>query len=399
MNNLGFANMANAINRREEGESALSWKTRSDYWANALSEDGLSLNPIIGTGGIPKDFSCANTVDGVAGLGTPTINSLNMADSTAIYEYYLEVIIDDITANYNHPVFQCGATATAVAGIFLLKYRDVGGYTLYLGDGTSRDIRSVVAAYFKNGLNKILIRINCATKGVYVNINGVEDTYTHSVGNLLNNSGKVFCIGINSASNFHLSPVYFYFKKNELVLEEYLFDSPMFDGAKYVYRDLRGTSDYFSIASPPIKQSLINKYKSGFRLFVQRRINEPDLYCPIPLDLLTDVTSLSEYEYLGTILPNQIGYHIFDYIEMPDLPIFDTTSRTYWKASIENDPFYVGGTAGKERYFHMNWLNYTWLNAHIEDDYLYKIVTRNIIKTSELMDDAYFQLKDLILVK
>ncbi len=54
---------------------------------------------------------------------------------------------------------------------------------------------------------------------------------------------------------------------------------------------------------------------------------------------------------------------------MPDLPIFDTTSRTYWKVSIEDDPHYVGGTVGRERWFHKTWLDFDWIDTHIEDAY------------------------------
>ena len=371
------------------------WESRSDYWVDALSSDGLSLVPRIGTGGSPKDFACAKVeLDGTE-LGSTLTNSLQMPDSTAIYEYYLETVLNAI--NDSKVIVWNGASSGAGAGIRFVSVNTA--VTISISDGATRVNVTSPTNVLQVGLNKILVRFNCPTKDVYINVNGIESNEAHGcAGTLLYSYAKIFSIGDNGDSKWQ-QPIYFYLKKNDVIISEYIFSNPEVNDENYIYRDLNGTTDYFSTTTAPEKHNLINKFKNGYKIYVQRRLSEDDWYKCIPLDAYTVDVTQSGYELLGTIDATEIGYKTFAYIEMPDLPIFDTSNRTYWKESIEADDYYVGDVEGKERYFHMSWLNYTWLNVHIAYDYLYKVVARNIIKTAAGMDDTYFQLKDLILAK
>ena len=364
---------------------------KMDLWSSGLS--GLTLAGAVG-GGQPvlKDFSVLK-LTGNAGATTSSLlqaaNSFNMLDNTATYEYYLECVIPTIDQGTKSIMY----SQAHGLGMDIRGGADAGGWYIYIRDylGASYGIdgRTAGRKALVAGKNTIKVTINCATKAVTVAINAYSETFIHNINNLLGVAGEYFRIG---QTTIELLPVYFKFSVNGVAASEFIFSQQTFQVGKISattgdFYDMVGSSIFQVLGTTSGKlyqkywstQSVINPYKNGYDLYWgQGTIDGVKVN---PINALGASKNVENYAHFYTVLPTKIGYHICEYLQMPDLPIFDTTNRTYWKAAITSDPYYVGAIAGKERYFHKSWLDFAWITSHIEDAYLglfyVKIKTHN----------------------
>jgi hypothetical protein len=373
------------------------WTTRSLFWADKLSADGLNLDPKVGTGGILKDFICseiANVADYLV-HGQPGV--LSMTDNTATYEYYYEFIIADKSEVAYKNLITNGATADTTKGFMLRMY--ISRLTMVVCDGSARQnlITADGTDLFLVGLNKVLLRFNCPAKTIYVNINGTEINWSHTLaGTLIGDASIYFYVGNSGASCKFQKPIYLTVTKNSIITHEFIFtDRRNITTLDYYYETIAGIASFRVTKDKVSTQSLINPYKDGYNIYVKRKYNTfPDEIYISPKGEGGGVVP-SGYDFLETITTDDLGYDECNYIELPDLAIFDTTDRTYWKVAIEADPYYLG--AGYERWFHKSWLNFTWLNTYLEDDYKYRIVIRNVYKTGLGMSNYLSRVNDIIL--
>ena len=129
-----------------------------------------------------------------------------------------------------------------------------------------------------------------------------------------------------------------------------------------------------------------------------RGIDGVDRYIPFPIGVHGELL-LTGYDFIKRFTETEIGRHLCNYIEMPNLAIFNTTNRTYWKAAITSDPKYVGGTAGKERWFHTSWLNWTWIDTYIEADYKYLFFVKAVNAVDNYITDQPIKFEGILLGK
>ena len=368
-----------------QGSTGINWSSywaqlndagKIDYRATGIESDGLSLTAPVGSGGSLKQLPCMSiaraTNDIVSCDGT---GGLLMTDANAIYEFYLETIIESHEANARGDIF----STNAFLGPNGWSFRSYGpGFYLEIKDtdGTYA-CNQIAGTYFVLGLNIIKITFNIPTKAVTVVINGASYAFTHNRANVFDLAPRNLSLGSAGANTKTQKPVYLKISKDDVITNEYVFGEAVKVQGNVLYRvfDTVGSVNFIASVAPQLAvQDLANPFKSGYDLFwnedtmryrdltpknVFGNSNNPNII----------FRAAGSFPFFRSLEINDLGYHMLGYIEMPDLPIFDTTSRTYWKVETEADPYYVGGTAGRERWFHRTWLDFDWINTHIEDDY------------------------------
>lgn len=336
--------------------------SKVDYLANALN--GVELQTDKGSGGSLKQLPCCNILTGTRLTGAT--DSLLMLDGNATYEFYLETILDTLPSSLTTLISTYSPTVKG----WKLEVLN-GGFYLNVRDTATENFNQAAGNYFKVGLNTIKITFNLPTKEITVNINDVIYTCTHSKANVFDVSGNLITIG-----DVAQKAVYYRLKKNGTVIHELILGDLVDTLGASVYRvyDLVESGIYLTFPYTNAKdyQDLCNPYKNGYDLYwIDDTLDYRGVMPKCALG--TSVNPKYLYDFTGdiplfkSVSANEIGYHIINYIELPDFPICDVTNRTYWKVSIESDPYYVGGTTGRERWFHQTWMNFTFIDTHIED--------------------------------
>jgi hypothetical protein len=344
------------------------------YEIKLSSLNNISVENERGMNATLKDFS---VLDCTQGSYLHQNDGFNMTDPTAIYEFYFEGVINDIaqgtTTLFNNETH----------GITFQLRSDMGdgGWYMYITDvdGNLDGVDGRSNGDIIVGYNYVKITLNLDTKEITINVNGNITEHTHTNANkILGTVGKYFRVGSIVTK---MNPIYFYFKKNDSILNEYIFselclDGEYKDGKRRDIIDLVGEK-YFNIVGAVngidrIKifttQSYKNPFRNGYDLYWNQGTLDYLRVSPINSNGISK--NPENYKLFQRVTNDKIGYHIFEYIEMPNYDIFDTTNRKYWKISIESDKYYVGNIIGKERWLHKSWLNYNFLNEHIESDYL-----------------------------
>jgi hypothetical protein len=224
-----------------------------------------------------------------------------------------------------------------------------------------------------------------STKQVTINLNDNTEIYTHSRGNDIGaRNTATLLFGSTGTDQIELTPLYFKRSKNGTVDKEffsYPFSPTGVRWDTFNTVDAKTTSDAVLQLFYQTTQNQTLVMDGGYNVYAKPYPDQTVRFVPVG-SYGEDNYLLDDYILLDTVLPSELGVTPFNYIEAPNLPIFNTSDRAYWKASIEADANYVGGTAGKERWFHHSWINFTWLNTHIEDAYKYMIAVRNqLVKT------------------
>jgi len=397
MPGIGGVTISPLINLGARRSGLSAYKSKMDFWAEGIN--GIeTVNKVGSETAKLKEFPAILINDDGTAFYTSIAagTNLNMTENK-VYEYNFIIVISATSASYRY-VWKNGAGNDSNPGTQLRIYNK--GFYLTLGDGAARqNISQTAGNYFQVGLNVMKITFNLPTKAISFDINGNTYSTTHSLsGNILGSGSNAFALSNNLAgSGLKEKFVYLNFKKEGTVINEYIFDRK---GA-YIYDQMGGIDLFVSnIFTEDSTQDLVNPYVNGYDIYVHRENVFGIDYKIVPRGLNGQITNPFDtalYEHFAGVNKNQFGLYTCNYVELPDLPIFDTTSRTYWKSSIESDPYYVGGTAGKERWFHISWLNYAWINAHIETSYLYLFFSVSTIKSSDSTDDVNFITKDLVL--
>lgn len=378
-----------------------------DMWSNTINADGLTLSGSVGTGGVLKGFPCLSMTKENSDEIYGADNSFLMLDQTAIYEHYLETIFESFPTNLRGDVI----TSYLVSGNNgFLFYSYNTGYFLNVKNGTTQeslDKRS--AGVFVVGLNKIKLTFNLPTKTATININGTSFDYTWALTGVLDVAGQRLQIG-NGSNSRTQKPIYYRMSKNGVPIKEFVLGDiykPKYQ-AYYIIHDLIGSVPMALSSTTLITkttQDLANPYKYGYDLYW---IDDTMKYQAVsPVNSLGTSKNPStwgngtydSFQLFKRVLATEIGYHIVNYVQMPNLSIFDTTNRTYWKAAITSDPYYVGATAGKERYFHKTWFDFDWIEAHIETAYkgLFYVVSNQQKATGQY--NIKTKLNDIVLFK
>lgn len=348
-----------------------------DFRATGIESDGLTLTSPVGSGGALKQLPCISIDSTTSHL--LAVGKCICDDAEAVFEYHLIYVIEDLQAGSTTDIID-----TRKAGAFGFNFHREGAtargyyFSVTNGGGTWSALNKLSATYFNVGLNDVKININMTTRLITITVNGNIDSYTHTIDNFLQISTDSFMIGTTNAK---MKLLYFTFKKDDVITDEIIFDNLYGPDGTYgkVYDCKNTTKKILESGSPPAfasisTQDLFNPYLNGYDLYWIEDTLKYQAVSPINSDgtsfnpnLWDDGSQDGAFTLFKRILSTELGYHILNYVEMPDLPIFDTTSRTYWKASIESDPYYVGGTAGRERWFHKTWLDFDWIDDNIED--------------------------------
>lgn len=301
----------------------------------------------------------------------------NMVDVLSTYKFTYEFLINKtVEATYS----LCGGQDTYGFG---MQIRTGGTWILYFKDklGAIQSLNGLAFSDFVVGYNKMELTFDLPSKTVSATVNGHTLSIVHTLDSQLGLDGKYF--RFFSGATDSIEPLYFKFSENLSVLAEYIFSEQSLMSDKITttsvrddFKNLIGGSNsiYFVGTVGGVtygkyfkNQDIANPFKFGYDLYWNQ--NARDYLRVNPINSLGDSINEAGYALLKRVLPNELPYHVFEYLQMPDLPIFDTSDRLYWKVAIEADPMYVGGIAGKERYFHKTWLNFNWINSYIEEDY------------------------------
>ncbi len=380
--------------RRNDLPSLKSYTSQMSFWANGLESDGLTLTSPVGSGGALKELSCLRLINTY--LQAPSMNTL---DESATYKF---------TFVFQLPSFPTAGAYILLApqskGIILQLYNTItpGGWYIKINDSTTGvyniDGRSL--DWLTIGVNVIEITINCATKAVAVKINGNTGNYTHNVSNLVSGV-NYYRIG---ATNMSVDPIYFRLDKNGVAQHEYIFSYRTLgvgsiEGTTYQFDDLITDTNAMQIypsANTKVftTQSGYNPFRNGYKVMWNQ--GGLDYLKVHPISSNGTWKNRENYQILHTVEAGKIGYHVCEYIEMPNEAIFDTTNRTYWKSSITSDPYYVGGTAGKERYFHRTWLDWSWIDQHIETAYKGQVYIRLKKKHVASQEPVIVEINDIV---
>ncbi|HLP86338.1 MAG TPA: hypothetical protein VK153_00445 [Candidatus Paceibacterota bacterium] len=340
---------------------------KMDLWSNGLN--GVDLINEVGTGGKLVDLPCIELIATNDRI-TATDASFTMFEN-GIYEYYVEFTLSALPVGPEYIIYN-GNLAVTDNGFDVRIYG--AGFYSQVCDGTARfTVDQRAGTYFVVGLNTVKLTFNTSAKTIEYNINGTIYNATHTLaGTILGKVTNAIFLGRTPSAAVKAKFIYFKTTKNSVVTHEYVFGSIFTQGiiAGNYNKDLVGGVDIriITVASNPIStQNYRNPYRNGYDLYW----NETALRYGAPVAInCNGISANADADALiKRVSINEIGYHIISYIQLPDLPIFNTTNRTYWKNSIESDPYYVGNTAGKERYFHKTWLNCDWINSHIQDAY------------------------------
>lgn len=384
---------------------------KMDLRLSGIDTDGLSLIGDIGSGGALKQLPALSIARATGDIFGGAGDDLLMLDGAATYEYKLETVFDSFE------------TATDKRIIISNNVGEFGGWMLYMNTAIGFKITVIDTFYgdwdnmedidhhlddcFVLGLNTISVKFNLATKGITTTINGNVYNDTHHRDNIFNKTGDYILLGAGAATKTQKA-VTLKMLKNDVPIHEYILGETyvVAGGSLLQVNDLIGNiTMYWQEGSPSgTTQDLLNPYKNGYDLYwIEDTLNYQAVS---PINSLGtsknpstwgNSPQVKDFDLFKRILPTELGYHILNYIEMPDLPIFDTTDRTYWKVSIESDPYYVGGTAGRERWFHKTWLDFDWIDLHIETAYRYLFFAK--LKQQKATGQTYIKTKvdDIVL--
>lgn len=374
-----------------------------DYWANGVN--GIDLETSKGSGGILKGFSCVDLVDDTY---LQSNYGFYMNDLDAEYEYYFEFILDDINQgsislfySYQHGIS--------------FQMRDNGVWVLYLVSSTGTyAVNGTVLSWLVVGLNKIKITFNTGTEAYNVTINENVREGVSNVGHDFSHpTAGFFRIGYTYLKTPLIKPIYLKISKDAIVTNEFIFSELTLNGdyhpVRIDYEDLVGDTHFYTRGTVDgdlyqkrfTIQEYINPFKNGYDLYWDQ--GTLDYLRVSPKNVLGVSKNPDNIDLFYSVGNGKIGYHVFEYIELPNLPIFDTSDRTYWKSSIESDDHYVGGVSGKERYFHKIWFDNDWINLHIEEEYrnlFFVKQTRNFVDNQvkvivEISDIVLFNRVDI----
>lgn len=350
-----------------------------DYWATSIN--GASLNPTIGIGGSLKQMpSLAITRDTPTQVQSYTDNLL-MLDQSAVYEIILETVIETFSGGVEGIIIDTKENSgNTFARGFCLNNQGNGGYSLVLKDGSATEtIDRSAYPQLVLGANRISLKFNLPIKQVTIDINGTVYEHTYALANALDISGLNRTLG-GMFWNLENKAVYFKMLKNEfVVIENILSDiyKPHYLDGKTTVSIVGDSKFYLTNGGYLGYQDSIYPYKNGYDLYwVEDTLKSISVS---PLNVNGSSKNPSTWSDLGQdafdlfqrIGATEIGYHGINYIEMPNIDFFDTTNRTYWKALIEADTYYAGFTPSKKYWFHRTWLDFDWINTHIEDAYKY----------------------------
>jgi len=389
------------------------WTTHTDdldFWSDGIEADGLSLTNKVGTGGALKQFKAFKGDAPVTDTMGAQDDTFLMLDETAIYEFYLECIFNPAASAHTLSLMTSNLL-NGGGGWRLMQDGTGSGYYMQINsDGSAETQNKSALNVFVNGLNRINVKFDIPNKEVAITVNGDVFTYTHGKATVFDVSGHWFTLSIGSEVKEQQN-VYFKMIKNNVVIKEFICGEVyhLAGSANESSLDLySGKAIAESYAGGEIcYQDLSNPYVNGYDLYWCEDTLRYRNICPINKAgnsinprIFHEYTLLeTDYSLFKRILPTELGYHILNYVEMPDIPIFDTTSRTHWKVSIEADPYYVGGTAGKERWFHKTWLDFDWIDTHIEDAYTGLFIVQ--CRWKKALGQSYVKIKieNIVLLK
>jgi len=354
--------------------------------------DGLSVINERGNNAALKELSVLD-LDSTAYLQTSN-NFKISTNSTVKYEYvFILDAIGDKKVLLNSQYY----------GMNILRSRTGGGWQVYFKNSTgdTEIIDGVTDYWLEVGLNVISIELNTLTLEYTIIVNNNIKSGTLTISGSFDDSLGYFRIGFPDSPQ---KPISFSFTKNSVIENSYIFSNQTFkdrisDAKNHSFYDLVGinhlTLNPITINATFSEHSLINPYENGYDLYWN--IDTIDELKVTPKNSNGDSLNLDNLDLFASVEANDIGYHVINYIEMPDYDIFDTTNRDYWKASIELDPYYVGDELGKERYFHKTWLNSEWIEVNIEDDYKKLFIVNVEYRNAEGQKNVPIKLKNIIL--
>ena len=336
-----------------------------DFWNKGILSGDSVDNFVSVKSAALKEYPCW-----LVSAGPNNIRLTNMAsdfilnDQTSVFEYWYDIVITKNATNTN--VLVNGTNSNNTAG---QNIRWVSTYLFYrIANGTSNITLNAQASDIgPDGYARIYWKVDYDKDSIYFSVNGhnykAENTLTGS-----SNSPYLY-LGYTSSPEFKV--LRFAHAKNGAMLHDFrfsqnqLYDIDIISGG-VLHKNTPGVY--------PSTQSYQNPFPNGYDTWYMKN---DTIYSTLNVAKRTDGSSCDvnflNYKWLSSFTANDYGYYASDYVDFSGHPIMNTTDRGYWKSQIESYPYYMGGTSGKEYYFHREWLNNDWIQNNIVDSVKHKV--------------------------